>query len=64
MERNPLQARAAFDVSSFTEMLMPEDVQVMPFGLVVLMLFAFVLLIGPVDYFVLGWFLNFTSELR
>ncbi|MEX2213164.1 MAG: hypothetical protein WD768_03485 [Phycisphaeraceae bacterium] len=55
VESNPLQAHAAFDVSSITEMLMPEDVRVMPFGLVVLMLFAFVVFIGPVDYFVLGW---------
>ena len=37
------------------QMLMPTSVKVVPFGLITLILVAFVLAIGPVDYFMLGW---------
>ena len=55
IEENPVAPRIAYDLSEIMEMLMPDDVTVMPFGFVVLLLLTFVVAIGPVDYFVLGW---------
>jgi len=40
--------------SGLVEALRPADVRVVPFGLVALILFAYVLVIGPGDYFGLG----------
>ena len=40
----------------FVERLMPSEVRVMPASLIGLMLFGYLLVIGPLDYFVLGYF--------
>jgi hypothetical protein len=36
------------------EALMPRDVRILPFGVILAVLLAFLLLVGPADYFVLG----------
>ena len=35
--------------------LMPDDIRMVPFGIITAILAGYVLAIGPVDYFVLGW---------
>lgn len=40
----------------FVGTLMPDDVRVVPLGLIGIILFGYLILIGPVDYFVLGHF--------
>jgi len=42
-------------VDTLIASLMPDDVTVLPLGWIGLILFAYILLIGPVDYFLLGW---------
>ena len=42
--------------SELLDRLMPDNVQMVPPWVLALILFAFVLLIGPGDYFILGWF--------
>ena len=42
-------------VGRFVSQLMPEDVRVVPMGLIALILFGYLLMIGPLDYFFLGY---------
>lgn len=54
----PLMALSPAPLQSGQQLLnrlMPEDVEVVPLGLIALILVVYVLLIGPADYFVLGW---------
>ncbi|MEM7385814.1 MAG: hypothetical protein AAF514_12790, partial [Verrucomicrobiota bacterium] len=43
------------DPAAMTESLMPEGVQVVPLKTLLFLFLAFLLVIGPIDYFILGW---------
>lgn len=45
-----------FLVSHLNELLLPSNVRIMPLGLTGLLLWSYLILIGPVDYFVLRYF--------
>lgn len=49
-----VSVQPVIDAASLLSGLMPESVHVLPFGLVVVILVAFVVAIGPVDYWLLG----------
>jgi len=53
--RSELSPPAFAAMDGLLQILMPRDVQVVPLGIIAAILAAYVVTIGPVDYFVLGF---------
>ena len=51
----PFANRIRIPIGDLIERLMPEGVRMVPLSVLASILFTFVILIGPADYYVLGW---------
>jgi hypothetical protein len=52
---NPLRARTEAAAEHTELLLLPQSLRLVPTSVMMLILFSYVLVIGPIDYFVLGW---------
>ena len=50
-----LEPRPRFDLNTLTEQLMPSSIRGMPFWLATSVLLSCLMIVGPGDYFLLGW---------
>jgi hypothetical protein len=52
---NPLRARTEPAAEHIELLLLPQSLRLVPTSVMMLILFSYILVIGPIDYFVLGW---------